>query len=80
MFPGRGVELLLDSVQTKVTWGGDSQVTQAGLELVFFTNGLVLKILILTTYLKSVISPSIIPAQNQSLSEDGLLDGFEIEH
>lgn len=37
-------------------------MAQAGLGFVFFTNGLVLEILILTAYLKSVIFPSIIPA------------------
>lgn len=71
MSPGRGVELLLDSTHTNWSskvisrlWalGGHSQVAQAGLGFVFFTNGLVLEILILTAYLKSVISPSVIPS------------------
>lgn len=39
--------------------GGQSQVAQAGLGFVFFTNGPVLEILILTAYLKSVISPAL---------------------
>lgn len=47
--------------------GGHSQVAQAGLGFVFFTNGPVLEILILTAYLKSVISPSILSLLEVSL-------------